>query len=319
MGKRRPGQAKKAAYKHQPTNREASADHAHAAHLRSPSPQDDTINTLFAVLMYGGLAWAASGYLYNVPSFVLGALALLQMFSFVATSAGYEAINPFEQGLLHESRPRNDRLVNWSEVEALAGAPARGTVLELDIISVVPFLRIVCEAKDRAGDVRRVAFYSQCRGQSLRGLAPGTTLYWSNPRYHYFADGSSGARIEDADLRNIRTRTGPEPQQEQPRQHSSRVDDSEEARIRALAADMGVPQASQQMVDFATGRTNTYRREGLCDTYREERCRLVMLWHARLGYASKETLRRTILSQGGKLGEGAESITEKDLDSAPAF
>ncbi len=35
------------------------------------------------------------------------------------------------------------------------------------------------------------------------GLALGKVLRWRKPRFHYFMDGSSGARIEDEDVANI--------------------------------------------------------------------------------------------------------------------
>ena len=53
--------------------------------------------------------------------------------------------------------------------------------------------------------MRRVAFYSDAAPQ---GLVQGKLLRWRNPRFHWFMDGSSGARIEDEDLPNISVMSG---------------------------------------------------------------------------------------------------------------
>ena len=54
--------------------------------------------------------------------------------------------------------------------------------------------------KDHKGDIRRVACYAD---EAPRGLAQGKVLRWRNPHFHWFMDGSKGARIEDEDLPNI--------------------------------------------------------------------------------------------------------------------
>ena len=59
--------------------------------------------------------------------------------------------------------------------------------------------------KDHRDAVRRVAFYSDA---APRGLAQGKLLRWRNPRFHWFMDGSSGARIEDEDLPDISVVSG---------------------------------------------------------------------------------------------------------------
>ncbi len=66
---------------------------------------------------------------------------------------------------------------------------------------MVNFTRQVLECKDRVGVVRRIAAYTDSRG--LPGAAEGMVLRWRNPRYHYFMDGSSGARIEEEDMCNV--------------------------------------------------------------------------------------------------------------------
>lgn len=62
-------------------------------------------------------------------------------------------------------------------------------------------LRQVVECKDRVGAVRTVAAYTDSR--NIPGLVPGKVLRIKNPRFHYFADGQRGARVEQTDLVNI--------------------------------------------------------------------------------------------------------------------
>lgn len=54
--------------------------------------------------------------------------------------------------------------------------------------------------KDHRGGMHRVAFYSD---DVPAGLKLGAVMRWRNPHFHWFMDGSSGARIEDEDLPNI--------------------------------------------------------------------------------------------------------------------
>ena len=68
-------------------------------------------------------------------------------------------------------------------------------------MNIVNFTRQVLECKDRVGAVRRIAAYTDSRG--FAGVASGKVLRWTNPRFHYFMDGSSGARIEEDDLVNV--------------------------------------------------------------------------------------------------------------------
>ena len=91
--------------------------------------------------------------------------------------------------------------LTWAQVEAHGGAPVSGKTLEVRAIVDQSVTRQVFLCKDRVGASKRVAAYTQSR--AIPGLAPGCVLRWKNPRFHTFIDGSSGARIEDADLENI--------------------------------------------------------------------------------------------------------------------
>eukprot|EP00536_Pseudo-nitzschia_multiseries_P003487 jgi/Psemu1/236739/estExt_Genewise1.C_540036 len=90
--------------------------------------------------------------------------------------------------------------LTWDQVEAHGGAPARG-VLEVRAIMDESMMRQVFQCKDRVGMCRRIAAYTNSRG--IPGLRVGATVQWKNPRFHYFMDGSSGARIEEEDLENV--------------------------------------------------------------------------------------------------------------------
>ena len=80
---------------------------------------------------------------------------------------------------------------------------AKGQVLETRIVlSDSIGIRQVWECKDREGTVRRIAAYTNSR--AIPGAAPGKVLRWTNPRYHNFIDGSSGARLEEQDLVNVK-------------------------------------------------------------------------------------------------------------------
>jgi hypothetical protein len=47
-----------------------------------------------------------------------------------------------------------------------------------------------------------IAAYTNDR--RIPGLQQGSVIRWKNPRFHYFIDGSSGARIEEEDLPNLK-------------------------------------------------------------------------------------------------------------------
>jgi len=99
-----------------------------------------------------------------------------------------------------KDEPKTLRLT-WDQVEAHgAGLPADGT-LEVKAIKDESMMRQVFQCKDRVGMCRRIAAYTNSR--EIPGLRVGATVKWKNPRFHYFMDGSSGARIEEEDLQNI--------------------------------------------------------------------------------------------------------------------
>eukprot|EP00977_Amphora_coffeiformis_P022399 scaffold10860_cov182-Amphora_coffeaeformis.AAC.16 len=91
--------------------------------------------------------------------------------------------------------------LTWDQVEAHDGAPVLRRTLEVRAMLDESVTRQVFQCKDRVGTIRRVAAYTNSR--KIPGLKPGALLQWKNPRFHYFMDGSSGARIEEDDLENI--------------------------------------------------------------------------------------------------------------------
>lgn len=91
--------------------------------------------------------------------------------------------------------------MTWDQLEALGGSTATGQTLELRAILDESMMRQVFQCKDRNGVMKRIAAYTDSR--SIAGLKQGSVLKWKNPRFHYFVDGSSGARIEQSDLVNI--------------------------------------------------------------------------------------------------------------------
>lgn len=90
--------------------------------------------------------------------------------------------------------------LTWDQIEVHRGAPAPGT-LEVKAIKDESMTRQVFQCKDRVGMCRRIAAYTNSR--QIDGLRVGATLRWKNPRFHYFMDGSCGARIEEEDLGNV--------------------------------------------------------------------------------------------------------------------
>jgi hypothetical protein len=91
--------------------------------------------------------------------------------------------------------------LTWEQVEAHGGAPVTGKTLEVKVMLDESFARQVFSCKDRVGAIRRIAAYTDSR--QIPGLQVGSTLRWKNPRFHYFMDGSSGARIEEEDLKDV--------------------------------------------------------------------------------------------------------------------
>jgi hypothetical protein len=90
--------------------------------------------------------------------------------------------------------------LTWEQVEAHQGQPAKGK-LQVRAIKDESMMRQVFQCRDRVGMCRRIAAYTDSR--RIPGLKVGATLTWKNPRFHYFMDGSSGARIEEEDLSNV--------------------------------------------------------------------------------------------------------------------
>jgi len=68
-------------------------------------------------------------------------------------------------------------------------------------MNIVSFHRDVLDCKDRVGAVRRIAAYTNSR--RFQGIATGKVFRWKNPNFHYFIDGSSGARIEEEHLIDV--------------------------------------------------------------------------------------------------------------------
>ena len=92
-------------------------------------------------------------------------------------------------------------MMTWDQLEDLNGLPANGRTLEVRAVLDESVTRQVMRCKDNNGVMKRIAAYTNSR--SIPGLKPGTVLQWKNPRFHYFMDGSSGARIEEEDLVNV--------------------------------------------------------------------------------------------------------------------
>jgi hypothetical protein len=90
--------------------------------------------------------------------------------------------------------------LSWEQLEAF-GTAAAGQKLEVRFVDQEPGLRLIALCKDRVGVTKRVAAYTSSR--DIPGFRPGKVMVWKNPRFHYFMDGSNGARIEDQDLANI--------------------------------------------------------------------------------------------------------------------
>jgi len=91
-------------------------------------------------------------------------------------------------------------LIGWSELEALGGAHTPGRVLEVKIMSqTLPFALFSFPGK---GEVWHCCVYAD---HPPTGLTLGRILHWKNPHYHWFMDGSSGARIDDEDVGDVTT------------------------------------------------------------------------------------------------------------------
>eukprot|EP00928_Gymnodinium_smaydae_P033715 TRINITY_DN24078_c0_g1_i1.p1 TRINITY_DN24078_c0_g1~~TRINITY_DN24078_c0_g1_i1.p1 ORF type:complete len:355 (-),score=46.98 TRINITY_DN24078_c0_g1_i1:59-970(-) len=96
--------------------------------------------------------------------------------------------------------------LTWEQLEVHgAGICANGKVLEVRIMEDQSVMRQVFLCKDRVGVVRRIAAYTD--SGRIPKIKVGKILRWTNPRFHFFMDGSSGARIEETDLVNIKVKS----------------------------------------------------------------------------------------------------------------
>lgn len=93
--------------------------------------------------------------------------------------------------------------MTWDELAECRNVPQRDAVIKLRFMeNEWGPIRLVCRCSDRVGAVHRVAAYTKSR--TIPGFnTPGRVMIWKNPRFHFFADGSCGARIEEEDLANI--------------------------------------------------------------------------------------------------------------------
>lgn len=90
--------------------------------------------------------------------------------------------------------------LTWKQLEEFQ--IAQGERLEVRFMEQEPGLRQIAVCKDRVGLAKRVAAYTESR--RIPGFVPGKVMVWKTPRFHSFADESSGARIEESDLVNIK-------------------------------------------------------------------------------------------------------------------
>jgi hypothetical protein len=95
--------------------------------------------------------------------------------------------------------PKGSLPLTWAQLEEFQ--LAKGKKLEVRYIQQEPGMRLIALCKDRAGVIKRVAAYTNSK--DIPGFTPGKVMVWKNPRFHFFMDGSNGARIEDQDLANI--------------------------------------------------------------------------------------------------------------------
>ena len=72
------------------------------------------------------------------------------------------------------------------------------------MVSDASFMRQVVKCIDREGMIMTVACYNDA--SRIEGLSQGAVLRWKNPRYHVFGDGQTGARIEEADMKNVKVK-----------------------------------------------------------------------------------------------------------------
>lgn len=91
--------------------------------------------------------------------------------------------------------------LSWEELRRHYPNKVKDRILELRVVSIHDYpLRVIFDGKDREGCICCVAFYGHQPGPSF-GI--GQVMRWRNPHFHFFADGSCGARIEKKDDKNI--------------------------------------------------------------------------------------------------------------------
>jgi hypothetical protein len=94
----------------------------------------------------------------------------------------------------------DEALLTWAQVEQAQGLPVDG-MLELEVVKdESSMMRQVFQCQDIDGVTHRV--YNNSRTK-IPDLTVGKIFQWRSPRFHYFADGGSGGRIEEDDLVNI--------------------------------------------------------------------------------------------------------------------
>ena len=109
---------------------------------------------------------------------------------------------PKEEGKKKKKKKKKKLPLTWAQLESYGHlVDATGQTLEVRAIKDASFMRQVFDCKDRVGDIRKLAVYTTAG--RLEGLAPGVIVRWKNPRFKFFMDGSSGARVEDHDVANI--------------------------------------------------------------------------------------------------------------------
>ena len=98
-----------------------------------------------------------------------------------------------------EKKKKEKVSLTWEQLEAFGGDAAIGKFIELKVISDESTSRQIMGCRDRNGIIKRIACYNAAL--SLPNFAVGKTFKWKNPR---FVDGSSGCRIEEEDVTNIK-------------------------------------------------------------------------------------------------------------------
>ena len=189
------------------------------------------IDCLFAIALYGGLTYVTWSSSYWILTILFSPLTFLQVIGltmdFSKTCSETEPLSPWAspaERLAWEQRERLHRQqrhsqhsnhfrpssfspssLTWTQLEryhGLGSTVVHGKTLEVIIFKDHSLIRHSWLCADRVGDVRRIEAYTK-NGMIPGGATIGSKLRWKHPRLHYFMDGSSGAIIEENDLRNI--------------------------------------------------------------------------------------------------------------------